>query len=85
MNIEPCGDNLPEYEFHEDGTATVVRQSPFSGKWHKATLRMTQPQSHSWLDDGMLIQNVFPHLTADEREFLITGITPAEWEEAFGE
>ena len=29
--------------------------------------------------DSMLIQNVFPFLTADEREFLITGLTPGEW------
>jgi len=83
MNIEPCGDNLPEYEFHEDGTATVVRYSPFSGKWHKATLRMTRRNLAQWLD-GELIQDVFPNLATDEREFLITGITPAEWEEAFG-
>jgi hypothetical protein len=26
-----------------------------------------------------------PHLTADQREFLMTGITPAEWQAAFGE
>ncbi len=31
------------------------------------------------------IQDVFPHLTADEREFLMTGITAKEWKDAFGE
>ena len=25
-----------------------------------------------------------PHLSADEREFIMTGITPNEWEDAFG-
>jgi hypothetical protein len=34
---------------------------------------------------GMLIQDAFPMLSADEREFIKTGITPEEWEEMFGE
>jgi len=28
-----------------------------------------------------MIQNAFPHLSAEEREFLLSGVTPAEWEE----
>ncbi len=27
------------------------------------------------------VQNIFPKMSADKREFLISGITPAEWEE----
>ena len=30
-----------------------------------------------------LIQNIVPHLTSEEREFLITGITPQEWDKLF--
>ena len=30
-----------------------------------------------------LIQNVVPHLSIEDREFLISGITPEEWEELF--
>jgi hypothetical protein len=33
---------------------------------------------------GSLMQDAFPFLSADEREFLISGITPKEWEETFG-
>jgi len=33
---------------------------------------------------GKLAQDAFPHLNADEREFLISGITPEVWEETFG-
>lgn len=29
---------------------------------------------------GALIQDAFPRLTAEQREFLLTGITPEEWE-----
>jgi hypothetical protein len=35
-------------------------------------------------DQGALIQNVYPQLNADEREFLITGITPELWTKIFG-
>ena len=35
--------------------------------------------------EGQLIQNAFPFLNADEREFLMTGITPEEWDAMFKE
>lgn len=38
-----------------------------------------------WQMQGKLIQNAFPELSAGEREFLITGITPEEWNELFSE
>lgn len=31
-----------------------------------------------------LIQNIVPNLSMDEREFLMTGITNAEWNSTFG-
>ena len=34
---------------------------------------------------GALIQEAFPMLNADQREFILTGITPEEWAETFGE
>lgn len=33
---------------------------------------------------GALIQDAFPELSADAREFIKTGISPEEWEAAFG-
>lgn len=41
-------------------------------------------QFELWLE-GSLIQNVFPELTEDEREFLISGMTPDEWSAYIGE
>lgn len=38
-----------------------------------------------WKEGRQLIQNAFPLLTSGEREFLITGITPGEWEKLFAE
>tara|TARA_R110002020_G_scaffold6662_5_gene28232 strand:- start:1815 stop:1997 length:183 start_codon:yes stop_codon:yes gene_type:complete len=43
-------------------------------------LPVTQMQLQEWKDGG-LIQNVFPDLTPDEREFIQTGITPNEWQQ----
>ena len=33
---------------------------------------------------GTLIQEAMPLIKADEREFIMTGITPTEWTETFG-
>ena len=41
-------------------------------------LNVTQAQIDDW-QGGELIQNVMPHLSDEEREFLISGMTPAEW------
>jgi hypothetical protein len=38
-----------------------------------------------WESGGMLIQDAMPDLTADQREFIKTGITAEEWDAAFGE
>jgi hypothetical protein len=31
------------------------------------------------LKEGKLVQEVFPELSAEDREFIISGLTPAEW------
>lgn len=62
----------------------VRRKSPFSGKVNEMNLPITYEQIVKW-EKGALIQNVMPHLTPDQREFLISGITPQEWEDTFGE
>ena len=34
----------------------------------------------SWRIEGKLAQDVFPSLSVDQREFLITGMTPTDWD-----
>ena len=34
-------------------------------------------------EQGALIQNAFPYLSADEREFLLTGTPPDVWDKLF--
>jgi hypothetical protein len=57
----------------------IERKSMFTGKINVMDLDVTHDELERWMD-GELIQKVFPHLTTDEREFLMTGTTPEEWE-----
>jgi len=59
------------------------KTSPFSGKENTMTLMLDTADLEKWLK-GELIQNAMPYLTPDEREFLMTGITPDEWGQMFG-
>ena len=63
---------------------TVTKTSSFSGNVNTLDIDVTEEQIASWRG-GELIQNAMPNLTADEREFIKTGITAEEWEELFGE
>lgn len=46
-------------------------------------LAITEAQVQAY-NNGALLQNAFPNLNADEREFFKTGITPQEWDAQFG-
>jgi hypothetical protein len=45
---------------------------------------VTQEQLDAW-SNGAFIQDAMPNLSADDREFILSGITKAEWDEAFSE
>jgi hypothetical protein len=49
----------------------------------KASLNTMSQAWYLWQMKGQHIQSAFHFLRPDEREFLITGITPAEWKEMF--
>jgi hypothetical protein len=66
---------------------TVSNTSPFSGKENTMDLNCTLLQFQEGerrYAQGSLIQDAFPFLNADEREFIKTGITPEEWDNMFG-
>lgn len=64
--------NLLEYEF--------VRRSSFSGNLHTLRIAMTAQQyAELQRPDRRHIQDLLPQCTDAEREFLMTGITPEEW------
>lgn len=62
----------------------IERTSPISGKTNRMVIDVTQEQIDAW-QSGTVIQRAMPHLSADEREFILTGITAEEWDEMFGE
>lgn len=75
-------------------TIQVTITSLFTGKVNTMDLPLTQEEwdkgrQESWkLNPGKgtkHIQDCFPQLNADQREFLISGCTPEEWAEAFGD
>jgi hypothetical protein len=57
----------------------IERKSMLTGKVHQMDLPVTDEQLLRWANNE-LIQNVFPDLTIDQREFLMTGTTPEEWD-----
>lgn len=61
---------------------TISRQSMITGKRHSMDINM--PESvffeRYYRLKKELIQNVYPELTPEEREFIISGITPEEWD-----
>ena len=66
----------------KDLTMLITRTYPFSNKTNIMEIDVTEEQIALW-ESGTLIQNAMPNLSADEREFIKTGITPEEWDSAF--
>ena len=55
----------------------VKRKHPFTGEINERLLPITVEELVRW-ESGELIQNVWPHLSDDDREFILTGIT--DWD-----
>lgn len=62
----------------------ITKRSTLSGNTNKREIDVTQAQLNDWAS-GTLIQDAMPHLSADDREFIMTGITPEEWNKHFNE
>lgn len=58
----------------------ITRTSRITGRVHTLDLPVTQEQLARF-ERGELAQLAFPELAPPLREFLITGITPEEWEQ----
>jgi hypothetical protein len=60
----------------------ITRTNPFNGKVNTLDLNVTDAQIEYYAA-GALLQDAFPHLSADDREFIKTGHTAESWEEMF--
>lgn len=63
----------------------VVNKAP----WHELPSSMymaiCDTDLRNYLNGRGNIQDIMPYLSADEREFIISGIKPDEWDELFEE
>ena len=60
----------------------IITTCPFCG--HANEVEVNENDYWDW-QDGKLIQDAFPYLTADDREKLISGICPTCWDKTFGD
>ena len=61
----------------------VQRKSILSGKLNEMELNVTSQQMERFYNGRELTQNIFPNLNSEEREFLISGMLPNEWDKNF--
>jgi len=57
----------------------ITRKSILSGETRTREIDVTQEQLDLW-QSGTLTQTALSHLSADDREFIMTGVVPEEWE-----
>lgn len=62
----------------------ITKVSKLTGIEHTREIAVTEEEL-SRIGGEEFIQDIVPHLSADDREFLMTGVTPEEWDEAFPE
>ena len=68
-------------------TTLLCKKSGLTGKQNTVAIPMEQGALSEGLKtwrDGALIQDAFPTLSDEDREFIMTGITAEEWEESIG-
>lgn len=58
----------------------ITRKSPVTGIELTLDLPCTEEQYSEW-ERGGKAQYVFPTLNADQREFIISGCTPQDWDD----
>ena len=64
----------------DEGAIELTRSSDFTGKVNSMVLPVTVAMLDRYYSGNGCVQDVFPTLDADQREFIMTGCTPAEWE-----
>jgi len=58
-------------------------RSPLTRQLNTLDIPISEEEYRAWLTSSALIQDVFPHLTASQREFIMTGYTENDWNTIF--
>ena len=64
-----------------DGTITLFGPCAVTGEKYEVTVKEEELKQY---EAGEYAQNAFPNLSADDREFLISGTSPEGWRLTFG-
>ena len=66
-----------------EGNVTLSRICSVSNEEYKVTITKKEYEALKARTEN--IQDVFPNMSPDDREFLISGTTPAEWDRLMSE
>ena len=66
-------------------TQVVYRRSPLTGHMSQLSISFRPEDMILWDKGGTNIQDALPYLSPEEREFLLSGITPEEWKFFFSD
>jgi glutamate formiminotransferase len=62
----------------------VRRYCALTRQVEEMEIPVTLERLDDWQQNRRLVKEAFPDLTADQREFLLSGIKPEKWKEIFG-
>ena len=63
----------------------ITRISELTGRTQSMDIPITEQQYYEYMTGTEPIQQFFPDLDPDQREFIMTGITSDDWERIFRE
>lgn len=61
----------------------ISRTSPITDKVNEMEIDVTDQQMADYVSGKGLIQHIMPNISADEREFIMSGSTPDDWKAIF--
>ena len=63
----------------------IKRKSVVSGITRSLNIPVNPDDYAAWQAGHGSVQDIMPYLNDDDREFILSGITPGEWDSAFSE
>jgi hypothetical protein len=76
---------LPIQYLHKEFEMLITRTSDATGLIRSRDLPVTPEQVAAFEAGKGLVQDIFPQLNDDDREFILTGMTKGEWDDIFEE
>lgn len=69
-----------EHYMDSDTAFTVYVRNRLTGKTKVRVIEGITIEQIQAYESGVFVQDAFPNLSTDDREFIISGTTPEEWE-----